>query len=184
MAVDPPILSTVSTSPTEEASLPYQPLGRLEATVIRVLAWMCLILGCLGVAQLAVDAKSFTQSAGPGWLVPLLYSDSSAELLNALVTICGRLEGVFLLAGGLALLRRRPAARWWLLIYVVLATLYLGLPFSMQVGFYTRWIRLGMSMQEITSLLDFFAQFIRAMVLPTLIAVLAFNKRLSHWLQR
>src|SRR5436189_102142 len=103
MAVDPPILSTVSSSKTEEATLPYQPLGRLEATVIRVLAWMCLILGSQGVAQLAIDAKSFTQSAGPWWLVKLLFPDSSAALLYALSAASARFEGLFLLAGGMAL---------------------------------------------------------------------------------
>ena len=95
-------------------------------------------------------------------------------------------EGLFLFAGGLALLRRKPAARWWLIIYAAVAILCNAPAFALTFHDVFLEYRVGGrgELRQFALTIEYVMRDVEGLVLPLLMLFVATRRQLSDWLQR
>lgn len=174
-----PIPAAVATTP-----LGYEQLGHLESVLVRVVAWTCLVLGVLGTMCLLIDGVSFIRGHGPNWVATVLAPNDFATLVDGLQRSHSTFECLFLVASGLALLRRKPQARGWMLTYSAIAFICLGGAFFYEVWHMFHYVHFGMDERMWRGIIEFFHDNAFQAIFPVLIVFMATNRQLAAWLRR
>ncbi len=174
-----PTIAAEATTP-----LGYEQLGHLDSVLVRVVAWTCLVLGVLGTMNLMVDGVSFVRGHGPNWVATVLSPNDFATFVGGLQQSHSTFECVFLVASGLALLRRKPQARGWMFTYSAISFACFGGAFFCEVWRMCPFVNLRMDERVVRAIITFFQDNVFQAFFPVLIVIMATNRQLAAWLRR